>query len=151
MPKKLTEKQLRFIENYAGNASEAARLAGYPPKYASRIGSELMKDPRIRLKIQERKTKCSKIMTREERQIFWTSIVNDETLPIETRLRASELLGKSEADFTDKVTMDAKIKQRKFEEYSDAELVEIMADKYLTAKQEVKKINYDNNKGGNNA
>jgi hypothetical protein len=40
-------------------------------------------------------------MTREERQRFWSQIARDETQPTIARLRASELLGKSQADFVE--------------------------------------------------
>ena len=46
----MTEKQLRFVEEYVGNqnASKAARQAGYSPKTAGQIGHELLKKPEIR-------------------------------------------------------------------------------------------------------
>lgn len=41
------------------------------------------------------------VMTRKERQALWTKLAKDETKPDMTRLRASELLGKSQADFVE--------------------------------------------------
>lgn len=45
----LNERQREFARQYAvtGNASESARRAGYSEKSAARIGSDLLKDPRI--------------------------------------------------------------------------------------------------------
>jgi len=56
MSKKLTERQSRFIDNYVGcgNASEAARKAGYSEKTAGEIGHENLKKPEIRGAIAER-------------------------------------------------------------------------------------------------
>lgn len=44
-----------------------------------------------------------KIANRQQRQEFWSSVMNDAEVDLSVRLRASELLGKSEADFTEKV------------------------------------------------
>ncbi len=43
------------------------------------------------------------VANREERQAFWTSILRDESRPMSERLRASELLARSEADFVTRV------------------------------------------------
>ena len=42
------------------------------------------------------------IATREERQRFWTSVMMDESVEWPQRLRASELLARSQADFLDR-------------------------------------------------
>lgn len=43
----------------------------------------------------------SVISNREDRQPFWSSIMNDENQELRDRPRASELLAKSERDFID--------------------------------------------------
>jgi hypothetical protein len=54
--------------------------------------------------------------TRQERQKFWSDLMDSDE-NIRDRLKASELLGRSEADFTDKVqgelilTLEEKLKQ----------------------------------------
>lgn len=47
---KLTEKQKRFADEYIrlGNATEAARLAGYSPKTASVVGAENLIKPNVK-------------------------------------------------------------------------------------------------------
>lgn len=35
--------------------------------------------------------------------MFWTAIMADPTMPLKERLKASELLGRSEGDFVDKL------------------------------------------------
>ena len=101
--KKLTVKQERFINIYSGNATEAAIQAGYSPKTAYAIGQENLRKPEIWQAIQGRISKfdVKEIATREERQRFWTTTMNDSTASMSDRLRASELLGKSQADFTE--------------------------------------------------
>jgi hypothetical protein len=43
------------------------------------------------------------IANRSERQQFWSKVVDDSDASMPDRLRASELLGRSEADFTDNI------------------------------------------------
>lgn len=102
---KLTTKQKAFIQAYCGNATEAALKAGYSKKTAAFIGAENLKKPQIieQIKKREEKRADKRIATREERQIFWTQTMKDEKADMRDRLRASELLGKSEADFLEKV------------------------------------------------
>lgn len=38
-----------------------------------------------------------------ERRQFWLELMRDETLELKDRLRASELLGRADGDFTNKV------------------------------------------------
>ncbi|OON89717.1 terminase small subunit [Pyramidobacter sp. C12-8] len=103
--KKLTAKQRRFVDAYDGNATAAALAAGYSARTAQRIGSENLFKPLIAAAIRARETKRrgSLIATREERQSFWTATMRDERVEMKDRLKASELLGKSEADFIDTV------------------------------------------------
>ncbi len=101
----LTRKQMAFVAAFHGNAAEAARAAGYSAKTAKAIGSELLTKPDIKEAIQERERERtdSMIATREERQRFWTTILRDPETDLRDRLRASELLGKSEGDFLEKM------------------------------------------------
>jgi len=101
----LTLKREAFVEAYAGNATQAALAAGYSPKTAHVIGHELLKKPEIQEAIQKRTGERlnSLIADREERQSFWTEIMRDRESDPKDRLRASELLGKSEGDFLDKI------------------------------------------------
>ena len=101
----LTRKQQKFIEAYSGNAADAARAAGYSAKTAKAIGFELLTKPDIADAIREREQERtdSMIASREERQTFWTSVLRDPETELRDRLRASELLGKSEGDFLERV------------------------------------------------
>lgn len=46
------------------------------------------------------------IATRKERQVFWTNVIMDEDEKMSDRLKASELLGRSEVDFVEKKEID---------------------------------------------
>lgn len=102
----LTPKQQKFVEAYKGNATEAARVAGYSGNDGTlrNVGFSNMTKPNIIAAIQARNAgeQKKRIATREDRQAFWTGIMQDEEKELRDRLKASELLGKSEADFIDR-------------------------------------------------
>ena len=99
-----TAKQERFIKAYNGNATTAAIEAGYSAKTAYSAGQRLLKNVGIQAAIRKRESQRSKttIATREERQQFWSKVMWDEHEKMQDRLRAAELLGKSEADFIER-------------------------------------------------
>lgn len=133
--RKLTEKRRRFVDFFlgeaAGNATEAARLAGYKTPHPE--GSQLLQNPTIREAIESHSKTRSRIKTRDERQEWWSQIMDDEDQPTKDRLRASELLAKSQADFVQRVEhsgridVDARIAQMSTDEIV-AELVKAAAD-----------------------
>ena len=99
MAKKPTIKQQRFIDLYDGNLTAAAKKAKISVSYAKKIVSNsvllgLIKD-------RERERNKTSIASREERQEFWTESMRNNDLDIKDRQKSSELLGRSEADFTD--------------------------------------------------
>ena len=104
--KELTQKQLKFIEFYEGNGTQAARLAGYKgtDNTLAQTAFELLRNPKIKEAIESRRNSLlsSAIANRQQRQEFWTNLMNDEGQDPRVRLKASELLGKSEADFVGK-------------------------------------------------
>lgn len=110
-PKKLTTKQQRFVDAYDGNATAAAIAAGYSQRTAASIGQENLTKPEIIEAIQQREAdrRAQTIMTREERQAFWSETIRDGGQQTRDRLRASELLGRSEGDFIDRQEVKAEI------------------------------------------
>ena len=66
----MTERQLRFVEEFiaTGNASEAARRAGYAERYSNRMGTRLLNQINIRAAIDERlqAVKTSKTIKQQE-------------------------------------------------------------------------------------
>lgn len=125
----LTTRQRRFIEVYNGNATEAARIAGYEgdDNTLGVTGHELLRNPKIKAEIDKREEANLKslIATREERQKFWTEVMKAQEQDMKDRLRASELLGKSEADFVEKVEHSGKLT-----------LAELVAGSYRNEKKE---------------
>jgi len=113
--KGLTTKQQRFVDFYDGNATDAARKAGYKgnANQLHAIGAQNLQKLTIKEAIDAREKKRNKknIADREERQGFWTDVMNmnDNTVQMRDRLKASELLGKSQADFTEKVKVDSEL------------------------------------------
>lgn len=125
----LTVKRRKFVAVYAGNGVEAARAAGYTgnPNTLAQTAHELLSDPEVKAAIHAREGSEARslIATRAERQAFWTAVMKgrlEEADPedakepperqsmltryitdMQVRLKASELLGRSEADFTDKL------------------------------------------------
>ena len=123
---KLTAKQKRFVQEYLIdlNATQAAIRAGYSRKTAGVIGVENLKKPYIREAIDERLKQIDEEKTADAKEIreFWTRVMRGEEkdtvlrydneghqveteidVSMKDRIRASELMGKSYAMFTDKV------------------------------------------------
>lgn len=100
----MTPKQQDFVEHYAacGNATEAARLAGYKKPHVQ--GSQNLEKLSIQaaLTALTEEVASKRIATAQERQEFWTAVMRaDEGYEAEMkdRLKASELLGKTQTDF----------------------------------------------------
>ena len=119
MTKRLPEKRRRFVEAYmgeaAGNASEAARIAGY--KCPGPEGFRLLQYAEIQAAIDSRVESDPSIMTRQERQKFWSEAARGNiddfnsdgeaiNAALSTRLKASELLARSQADFVERVKIE---------------------------------------------
>lgn len=102
--KPLTTREQKFVEYYSGNAIDAAKKAGYTgtDNTISVTAHRLLRKPKIKDAIRQREKteKRPHIMNRQERQAFWTKVAQDSNEDMRNRIRASELLGKSEADFT---------------------------------------------------
>jgi len=118
----LTPKQQAFIDAYAGNGVEAARAAGYAGDDATLAtsASRLLKHAEVSAAIakrnvvveqarQEAVAQAGRIATRAERQAFWTKVMLADSERTTDRLKAAELLGRSEADFTDKLDVTARV------------------------------------------
>lgn len=100
----LNSRQRKFADAYSGNAKEAAIAAGYSAKTAKAQGSRLLAQPEVAAAIRAREDVegAATIANRRQRQEFWTQVMRDEKIDIALRLRASELLAKSEGDFLER-------------------------------------------------
>ena len=103
----MTPRQKRFVEAFSGNASAAARAAGYSEKTAYSQGERLLRNVEILTAIQERENRqlSALVATRSERQSFWSRVMRDEAEQMRDRLRASELLAKASGDFLERVEL----------------------------------------------
>lgn len=121
----MTEKQRRFVEAYmgtaAGNATEAARIAGYAgsDNTLKSVGAENLAKPDIAAAIDARQKADPLIADRNERQRFLTEVMRGvqtftpkggETAPLPVkmadRLKACEMLGRGAGDYGPKGTED---------------------------------------------
>ena len=126
MSKVLTIKQARFVDYYiqTGNASEAARRAGYSPKTSYSIGEENLRKPEIRQAVEKRLKELESQRIAETKEVLehLTSVLRGElteeivtptgkkisTAVRETdKLRAAEMLLKVAGAFKDK--LDVKV------------------------------------------
>lgn len=127
----LTERQRKFCETYSrngGNALAAAREAGYAKPNPQ--GSQNLDKPRIREALEKLResTTNSAIMTREERQALWSEIARDKAEQTKDRLKAAELLGKSQADFIERVHVTGEVKFKALADQDlDAEIAALTA------------------------
>lgn len=116
MASELTEKQRRFVEAYVGkaegNATEAARLAGYSGDDAtlSVAGAKLVRNGKVADAIEDaRKPRTRRaILTREQRQELLTEFANDEDVEKRDRIKAIEVLGKMQGDFIERREVEHK-------------------------------------------
>lgn len=115
----LTAKQRAFVDAYAGDATAAARAAGYKANSAKQQAYQLMRLPHIiealrhreamelHAKVQQAtgitKKRASRIASRDEVLRRLTKIARDQGQDTKDRLKALELLGKSYGAFTDKL------------------------------------------------
>lgn len=122
--KKLTKRQQKFVDLYDGNIKTTAKKAKMSYGYCRRLVTQShIKDA---LRNREKKRRIKGILDREERQLFWSDVIKGketdqvvigrgddravvDIIPkLSDRLKASELLGRSEADFTDNIKVEKK-------------------------------------------
>lgn len=104
MAGKLTTRQKAFAELYDGNAKQAAIKVGYSEKTAYSQGQRLLKNVEVMKAVQAREENeaSKRIATRQQRQEFWSDVMGDGEAEMKDRLKASELLGRSEGDFLER-------------------------------------------------
>jgi len=105
----LNTKLQTFVNVFDGDANKAADIAGITQQYGRRLVMSQTaagiqpKCLEVQEEIKQRRATelAPDIANRQRRQRFWTKSMDDGALSMADRLRASELLGKSEADFVD--------------------------------------------------
>lgn len=117
MDRKLTPKQQAFADYYieTGNATEAARRAGYSARTARVIGQENLTKPAIKQYIDERNKilESKRIASITEVKEYWTKVMRGEEkdqfgldASLQDRTKAAELLGKTYGMFINKIDAD---------------------------------------------
>lgn len=134
MKHRLTEKQERFVDYYVenqGNATEAARKAGYSQKTCRSIGQENMTKPDIKAAIDARLAELKSERTADATEVleYMTSVLRgeheDEAIVVEgtgngmsrarkikvkvstrDRLKAGEVLGRIFGMYNDKLKLE---------------------------------------------
>lgn len=97
-----------------GNATEAARLSGYKgsDNTLGVVGFDNLKNPKIAAAIAERTKSDPLVLGREELQQFWSRVLTARELDagdepaMKERLRASELLARSQGVFVERVEIE---------------------------------------------
>jgi len=111
--RKLSTKQQRFVDFFNGNATEAARLAGYSGSETvlGVVGVKNIRNGKIAAAIQakEAKFKKGKIKTLEEIQTFWTDTIDDTEENMQNRLKAAADLTKAKGGFIERAIVDTNI------------------------------------------
>jgi len=107
-----SERERKFIEFYmaSGNGRQAAIRAGYSPTAATQQAARLLTKDHIRRAIDARAAAGPEVAARQERQAFWTAVMRGRVpgrVAMKDRLRASELLGKSQGDFLERIQHEA--------------------------------------------
>jgi phage terminase small subunit len=108
-PQKITEKQKKFCDFYLQtfNGTQSAIKAGYSEDTAPEQASRLLTNVNVSEYIKERSQQASnnRIMTVTELKEFWTGTAKGEIdgADYKDRLKASELLGKAEALFVERL------------------------------------------------
>ena len=126
-PIKLTPKQQRYVDCYCGNIRESAEKAGVSYTYAKELHSKTYYlHVMVALKNRIDTTPNTQIMNRQQRQEFWSKIANDTNVDMNDRLKASELLARSEADFLER--HEHTLKEYLFDENRDVSEQELLAD-----------------------
>jgi phage terminase small subunit len=124
---KLTTRQERFCLEYAksGNATQAAIAAGYSAKNADVAGARLLVNVRIaeRLGIQAQELKKASIADAAERHEFWSTVMRGKFNDMQHRLKASELLARTQGDFVDKLELSGEVKTSGFTDDQRAAIV----------------------------
>lgn len=99
---------LAVIDMYDGNATQTAKLLGV----STQTVINAIRLPQVREQIMGRRPTVDMeglIADREERQAFWTATMRDPNKSVIERLKASELLGRSQCDFSERQILEGQI------------------------------------------
>lgn len=112
----LNERQTKFAENYAkhGNATKAYAEAGYESKSIKSDeanAARLIRNDKVASYIKELtdKIRSQSIADLVEIKEFWTKVIRSDEEETPHRLKAAELIAKTQGAFIDKIEHSGKI------------------------------------------
>lgn len=112
----LNERQRKFAEYYAqcGNATEAARRAGYSESYAAHRTDEMLRNVEIADYIREltEKAQSERILTALRRQEILSELAEDEVIEAKDRIKAIDTLNKMTGEYTVKVNASVQTSEK---------------------------------------
>jgi phage terminase small subunit len=103
LPPKRRAFVLAYLGECGGNATAAARVAGYAKPHPE--GAQLLQKPTVKAAVDALRIPAedAKVASIDEQREWWTSVMRGgEEADITQRLRASELLGKSQGAFVER-------------------------------------------------
>ena len=110
---KINDRQKQVILNYkanGGNMKKAMIDAGYSETYADRNSKYLMGIIGEEIKSQQDEISNEKIKSISEIQEWWSSVVGEAEQDMNSRIKCSELLARSQGAFIDKLKIDGDMK-----------------------------------------
>jgi len=104
---RLTQRQRDYAKLVAAGMEKDKSMlqVGYTKKHLPVTLLKLNSNHRVQalIKVYEEEPVSSEVIaTKIDRQLFWTRIMNDPSYPVGQRIKASEMLGRSECDFIDR-------------------------------------------------
>lgn len=103
------EQTILNYQRNGGNMKRAMIDAGYSETYADKNARYLMGIIGDEIKAQQAETLKAEIKSVEEVQKWWSGIVGDEEQEMKDRMKASELLVKSQGGFIEKVDVKGNV------------------------------------------
>lgn len=105
----LTYRERMFVKVFDGDMYAAGRLCGFTDKQVEK----LMVTKRVKDAISRKDTMVDPLSDetdrerrKAERMLFWMNSMQDKDIEMKDRLRASELSGKADGDFVEKVQVE---------------------------------------------
>lgn len=129
---KLNARQKAFCEFYVacGNATEAAKKAGYSERYTNKNVNKLRQNTAIIEYIEElqKKAQSSRIMSAVERKEWLTRVLNDDEAKLNDKLKALDILNKMDGEYTEKVQLSGELNTNPFKNLTTEELRKLAED-----------------------
>ena len=113
MPKldRREQTKINYMRN-GGNMKKAMIDAGYSETYADKNSRYLMGIIGDEIKETQKEIKSDEIKSVEEVQRWWSSLIDDEAADMNTKMRASENIVRSQGGFIDRLKGDVNMSKK---------------------------------------